>query len=145
MAKQLDPGAVYKGPCGALSDSPWLTAETLPLERDTIVTIESVLVRKDFTFECGGRTEKKKVHGSLKFVGKDRELGLNPTNRKTMSALFGSDTAKWFGQKIALYVDPNVRGFGGGTVCGIRIRARRIDASTPNSPALPNESVPETA
>lgn len=129
---QLEAGELFKGPCGVLSESPWLTAETLPPNRDTVVTIEAVIRRANVTFERGGRTEKKTGYGSLRFAGKDRELGLNATNRKILSALFGADTSAWYGKKIALYVDPNVSAFGQ-VVPAVRIRARRIDATTPDS------------
>ena len=121
-------GEVYKGPCGILKDSNWITAESIPGDgRDTVVQIEAVIRRKSVEFNRGGTKEKKANYGSLKFVGKERELGLNSTNLRVLAALFGNDTSKWFGQYIALYVDPAVSAFGQ-IVSAVRIRAKKIDA-----------------
>jgi len=119
---ELDVGEIYKGPCGVLKDSNWLTAETLPTDRDTVVQIEAVIRRREVKFTA----ETKKVFGSLRFVGKEKELGLNVTNMKILAALFGSNTSAWFGQWIALYVDDHVQAFGQ-IVSAVRIRARKVE------------------
>jgi hypothetical protein len=129
---ELDVGEIYKGPCGVLKDSNWLTAETLPADRDTIVQIEAVIRRRAVKFT----NETKKVFGSLRFKGKEKELGLNVTNMKVLAALFGNDTSAWFGQWIALYVDPSVSAFGQ-IVSAVRIRAKKIEA--PKKDAAPEE------
>lgn len=129
---QTPEGQVYKGPSGIARDSVWLTAEDLPRDKDVVVEIESVNLRRNVTFQ-GGR--KKPAIISLKFKGKDRELGLNATNRKTLAMLFGSsECGAWFGKRVALYVDANVR-FGNDTVAAVRIRAKRIEqAETVDNP-----------
>lgn len=119
---KLDDGEVYKGPCGILKDSNWLTAESLPTDKDTIVQIKDVVRRKTVTF----KNETKTGYGSLRFVGRDKELGLNATHLRVLSALFGKNCADWFGQWIALYVDPQVSAFGQ-IVSAVRIRAKRVD------------------
>jgi hypothetical protein len=136
--EELEAGEVYKGPCGVLKDSNWLTAETLPTDKDTLVQIEAVLRRKAVKFA----NETKKGYGSLRFKGKDRELGLNATNLKVLSALFGSHTSAWFGQWIALYVDPAVSSFGQ-IVSAVRIRAKRVEppAKGEQQPIDPNPTV----
>lgn len=126
MADKVPGGDVYKGPCGVLKDSAWVTAESLPTDKDTIVVIEAVIRRKTVEFNRGGVKEKKNSYGSLKFVGKEKELGLNSTNLRVLSALFGSDTTAWFGKPIALYVDPAVSAFGQ-IVSAVRIRAKKVD------------------
>lgn len=108
----------YRGPSGALRDSPWLTAEDLPDDKDTVVVIDDVLLRKDVVFQ-GGR--KRPSMGTLKIRGLARELGLNATNRKRLVAMFGGNTAAWIGKSISLYVDPNVT-MAGETVRAVRIR-----------------------
>lgn len=123
MAEKLETGEAYKGPCGILKDSAWLSAETIPADRDTILQIEAVVRRKSVKF----KNETKAGYGSLRFVGKERELGLNSTNLRTLAALFGSDTGQWFGQWIALYVDPQVSAFGQ-IVSAVRIRAKKVEA-----------------
>jgi len=122
MGEKLDAGELYKGPCGILKDSNWLSAETLPADRDTVVTIEAVIRRKVVKF----KNEEKHGYGSLRFKGKDKELGLNSTHIKVLKALFGPDTSAWFGQSISLYVDPDVSAFGQ-IVSAVRIRAKRVE------------------
>ncbi len=119
-------GEVYKGPCGILKDSDWLTAETLPTDRDTVLQIESVHRFTNLKLGGGQRQDVKRSAGALKFAGRERMLLLNSTNLKVMSALFGADTGKWFGQHIALHVE-RVSAFGQ-QVDAIRIRPQRIKA-----------------
>lgn len=129
MATDLERGEVYKGPCGVLKDSNWLTAETLPTDRDTIVVIEAVIRRGSVKF----KNETKKSYGSLRFVGKEKELGLNVVNMSRLVGMFGPDTTNWFGKTIALYVDPDVESFGK-VVSAVRIRARQPNVG-PAKPA----------
>lgn len=122
MGEKLEAGEIYKGPCGVLKDSNWLSAETLPIDRDTVVQIDAVVRRREVKF----KNETKHSYGSLRFKGKDKELGLNATHIKVLKALFGPDTTAWFGQWIALYVDPDVSAFGQ-IVSAVRIRAKRAE------------------
>lgn len=129
VAEKLETGELYRGPCGILKASNWLTAESLPADVDTIVQIEAVIRRKHVEFIRGGKVEQKANYGSIRFVGKERELGLNATHIRVLAALFGSNTASWFNQHIALYVDPAVSAFGH-VVSAVRIRAKKVDAPT---------------
>lgn len=138
MGEKLERGEVYRGPAGVLKDSNWLTAETLPPDKDTVVTIEAVIRRGEVKFQ----SETKKGYGSLRFVGKDKELGLNATNIKVLCALFGKNTGDWFGKRISLYVDPEVNAFGK-MVAAIRIRARKLDQSQPKGAAAPQDEPSE--
>lgn len=130
MGEKLEAGEIYKGPCGILKDSAWLSAESLPTDRDTVVTIEAVIRRREVKF----KSETKHGYGSLRFKGKDKELGLCATHIKVLKALYGPDTSAWFGRRIALYVDPEVSAFGQ-IVSAVRIRARHVDAPKPSEPA----------
>ena len=47
-------GEVYRGPCGIGRDSPWLTNEDIPHDRDVTVTIDKVVVRRNLAMQ-GGR------------------------------------------------------------------------------------------
>lgn len=132
MPEKLEAGEAYKGPCGILKDSQWLSAETIPADRDTVLQIEKVVRRKSVKF----KNETKHGYGSLKFVGRERELGLNATHLRVLAALFGSDTGKWYGQWIALYVDPAVSAFGQ-IVSAVRIRAKKVDAPRKGQPTTP--------
>lgn len=119
------PGEVYKGPCGIGRDSPWLTNEDIPHDRDVVATIEKVVVRRNLAMQ-GGR--EKRVALSIAFTGKDRELLLNATNRKVLAALFGANTGEWFGKKVVLYVEQDVRRPDGTRGPAVRIRAKRVEA-----------------
>lgn len=120
MSAKLEAGEPFRGQAGILKDSNWLNAEAIPPDRDTIVQIEAVIRRKQVKF----KDETKNGYGSLRFVGKDKELGLNVGHLVALSALFGTSCGAWFGQWIALYVDPHVLAFGK-YVAGIRIRAEQ--------------------
>jgi hypothetical protein len=122
MGEKLEAGEIYKGPCGVLKDSAWLSAETIPADRDTLVQIDAVVRRKQVKF----KNETKHGYGSLRFKGKDKELGLNATHIRVLRALYGPETAAWFGQWIALYVDPDVSAFGQ-IVSAVRIRAKKVE------------------
>lgn len=101
--------------------SPWLASEDLLDCGDVTVTIEKVMLHPDATFDDG---RKQKVY-SLRFEGKDKEMVLNATNRKTLVARFGTKVKDWAGKEITLYVDTRVRKPGGKAneyTCGIRIR-----------------------
>lgn len=126
-------GKVYKGPSGIARDSVWLTSEDLPAGQEVVVEIESVMVRRNVKFQ-GGR--QKPTVLSLKFRGKERELGLNATNRKTLSMLFGSsECSAWFGKRVALYVETGVRRPDGTVGPAVRIRAKRLEqAPTVDNP-----------
>lgn len=126
--KDVPQGTPYKGPSGIARESTWLTNEDLPHDRDTPVQIDAVLRRNNLTME-GGR--EKKVALSLRFVGRQRELLLNATNRKMLTALFNStDTGTWFGQWVALFVEQDVRKPDGTRGPAVRIRAKRIQPPT---------------
>jgi hypothetical protein len=136
--KDVPQGTPYKGPSGIARESTWLTNEDLPHDRDTPVQIEAVLRRNNLTME-GGR--EKKVALSLRFVGRQRELLLNATNRKMLTALFDStDTGKWFGQWVALFVEQGVRKPDGTKGPAVRIRAKRIQPPTKGAPQPEPES-----
>ena len=126
MADQpLPPGQEYRGSHTVAKDSRWLCAEDLLARntREVTVEIERVLRRDNLTMQEG---RKMKVALSLKFRGKQKELLLNATNRKTLATLFSSDCGEWYGKRIALFVQDNVRYPDGTKGPAIRIRARRI-------------------
>lgn len=135
MGEKLEAGEIYKGPCGILKDSNWLSAETLPTDKDTIVQIDAVVRRREVKF----KNETKHSYGSLRFKGAAKELGLNATHIRVLKALFGPDTSAWFGQWIALYVDPDVSAFGQ-IVSAVRIRAKKVESPKPGAAKPATES-----
>ena len=143
---ETPPGRPYEGPSGIARDSVWLTNEDVPHDRDTVLTIERVNRRDNVKFQ-GGRT--KPVVLSLEFKEtKRRELGLNATNRKTLTRLFGSSRcADWVGKRIALFVQPDVSS-PQGLVPAIRIRAKLppqdAKPEAPEAAEAPDDDAAET-
>ena len=81
------------------SNSQWLKAEDLQGAKP-VVTIETAEVKEN---TYNGETKKQIV---LKFVGKDKQLGLNFTNATRIVELIGSDDfTQWPGWAIKLYTD----------------------------------------
>ena len=65
----------------------------------------------------GKKDEKKPV---LYFVGKEKGLVLNRTNSRVIAKAYGTETARWRGQRLLLYVT-EVEAFGD-MVDAIRVR-----------------------
>jgi hypothetical protein len=103
-------------------DTPWISSEDLLDAGEVAVEIEGVFKHVDAEFDEG----RKETVYSLAFKGKQRQLILNATNRKTLVNKFGTtDVKKWIGQTITLYVKKDVRkpgGKRGETTCGIRVK-----------------------
>lgn len=118
-------GKAYEGPSGVGRDSIWLTAEDLVEGRDVDVKIEAVMLYPEVTFQ-GGRKRLNLI--GLKFAGKERILGLNATNRKSLNKQFGNIAKGWKGQTITLYVTETQ--MGGETVKCVRIRNRGSRSAT---------------
>lgn len=87
---------------------------------DRVVTINSVDF-EDFTDPKTRRTETKPVIRFREKAAKD--LVVNRTNFKTISAVLGEDTDDWIGQQLILYVT-RVESFGE-MVDAIRVRERK--------------------
>lgn len=112
----------YTGKVSGMKTSPWLASEDLLGVGPVKIKISGVIENKDVEME-GGRKEAKLF--SLAFHGIPKQMILNATNRRTLSAAFGADTKSWIDQQIELYVQDGIRkpGKGGGTTTGLRIRA----------------------
>jgi hypothetical protein len=115
----MSEATTFEGRTSAMRTSPWLASEDLDGLGEVPVTIESVFQHKDAIMQDGRKQPKL---FAVKFEGKDRQLVLNATNRKTLAAAFGSDCRAWKGKKILLYVKDGVRNPAGGTTKGIRIK-----------------------
>jgi hypothetical protein len=79
----------------------------------------------------------------LKFVGKQRVLGLNATNRKVLNRMFGNIVKTWVGQEIVLYVAETQ--LAGETVKCVRIRDRGSRAASAAEEFLAGDEEPEAA
>ena len=111
----------FKGHAGEMRDSPWLASEDIKHLGDVDVEIEAVNKDTDVKFDEG---RGKDVAFSLKFKGKGRRLVINATNRKMLTAMYGTDTQEWVGKTITLYVQSGIR-VGKDTKDGIRIRGNQ--------------------
>lgn len=130
------------------SNSQWLRASDLQGTKP-VVTIEGVEM-SEFK-ERNGTTKQQIV---LRFVGKDKKLGLNLTNARRIADLIGSgNTDDWVGYSIKLYSEKVE--FNGQMVDAIRIfpdlpeqNGRQAQAASaqfaPPQHTGPNVNVPPT-
>ena len=118
---QPDPSP-YKGLYGIARESLWLSNADIPHDADTLVTIEQVNRRNNA--RLGGTV--KKVVLSLKFVNRNRELVITPTIYSVLSSLFGLPLDKWWGKRIYLFVEQDVKLPKGKKGPAVRIRAQRV-------------------
>lgn len=110
----------YEGTVSGMRTSPWLSSEDLAGMGEVQVTIEKVFKHENITMQEG---RKMPLAFSIKFVGKDKQMICNATNRKTLAAAFGADVRKWKDKKVLLYVQDGVRNpSGGAPVKGLRIK-----------------------
>jgi len=114
-----------------------LTAEDLVEGKDADAVIESVILYPEVKFQ-GGRTRLNML--GLKFVGKQRVLGLNATNRKVLNRMHGNIVKAWKGQKITLYVADTQ--MAGETVKCVRIRDRGSRVATAAEQFLAGDDEP---
>lgn len=125
-------GQDYHGPSGIARESRWLTNEDVPHDKDTMVEIAAVILYRTLTMQ-GGREKKNAL--SLRFVGKGRELLLNATNRKTLATLFQTNECRqWYGKRVLLFVEQDVRRPDGTRGPAVRIRAKRVEQAEPANP-----------
>ena len=68
-------------------------------------------------FNKGEKDEKTQI--VLSFDGKEKKLGLNVTNAKTIGDLLGPETDNWMGKEIKIY--PTTTDFAGEQVACIRV------------------------
>jgi len=99
--------------------SPWLSCEDLDGIGEVKCEVEGVLAHRNATMQDG---RKQPLLYAVKFKGKERQLVLNATNRKTLVALYGTDVKQWTGKTVTLFVQDGVRNPAGGKTKGIRIR-----------------------
>ncbi len=106
-----------------LMDQEYVGAWDLPAGRDVPVTISKV---ESVKLEARGDDDRRKKDEHkvlLHFKGKDKPMVANATNCKTIARLYGNDTRKWVGERIALY-STTTRAFGETHDC-IRVRPKK--------------------
>ena len=121
----------YTGMVSDMKDSPWLASEDLLGFDEVSVVISGVFKNSDVPMD-GGR--KEPILYSVSFEGKDKQMILNATNRKSLSSAFGASTKDWVGKTIKLYVLDGIRkpgGERGETTTGLRIKASKPNPFKP--------------
>jgi len=101
-------------------NSEFLASEDIKGAGPVTVTIESAS-RRRVKIHREGERPKDETHGLLKFVGKDKEMIVNVTNRRRIEMLLGTETDDWIGKQLTLAVE-QVKGKGGKMVDGIRVQ-----------------------
>lgn len=90
-------------------------------DEDQVCTIKAV------SLEEVAQGESKWV---VFFRERDKGMVLNLTSIKVLEQAFGDDTDHWIGNKVMIYVDPNVS-FQGRVVGGLRLRPPKKSKPTP--------------
>jgi hypothetical protein len=104
-------------------------------EEDRVMTIKNVKL-EDMPGDDG---QQKWV---LYFREEAKGMALNVTTIRVLEQAFGDDSDHWIGNKVKVYVDPNVS-FGGRVVGGLRLRTPKQGPKAPpppqEKPATDNE------
>jgi hypothetical protein len=111
-------------------DARWLASEDFIGLGEVELEISGVYQNTSETMQDG----KKKDFFSMGFSKTHKQLVLNATNRKTLSAAFGAKVERWVGQKVRLFAQDGVKAIGGGTTTGLRLKADRIPRDGPIDP-----------
>ena len=120
----------FTGTVSAMKTSAWLASEDLLGLPDAKATIAGVHKHEDVPMD-GGRKEPRLF--AISFEGREKQMILNATNRKTLSGAFGASTKAWVGKTVLLYAQDGIKKPGGarGETCtGLRIRIPQ-DGSNP--------------
>lgn len=92
-------------------------------DEDRVMTIRGVKL-EDMPGDSG---DQKWV---LYFKEDAKGMALNVTSIRVLEQAFGDDSDNWTGQRVMVYVDPNVS-FGGKVVGGLRLRAPKKQKPAP--------------
>ena len=102
-------------------------------DEDQVCTIRS----------CGleqvGKEDSQEQRWVLYFREREKGMVLNVTTIRVLEQAYGGDSDHWIGNKVMVYVDPNVS-FGGKVVGGLRLRTPKKQAvKAPVAPAVADE------
>lgn len=103
-------------------------------DEDQICTI------KDVKLENVGKDDSPEERWVLFFRERDKGMVLNITTIRVLEAAYGGDSDHWVGNKVLVYVDPNVS-FGGKIVGGLRLRTPKKTAPPPATKMAPPDTV----
>jgi hypothetical protein len=104
-------------------------------DEDRVLTIKGVKL-EDMPGDDG---QQKWV---LYFREEPKGMALNITTIRVLEQAYGGDSDQWIGNKVKVYVDPNVS-FGGKIVGGLRLRTSKVTTRQPPPPP-PEEIAPTT-
>jgi hypothetical protein len=96
-------------------------------DEDRVMTIKGVKL-EDMPGDSG---DQKWV---LYFREEPKGMALNITTIRVLEQAYGGDSDQWIGNKVKVYVDPNVS-FGGKIVGGLRLRTPKV--TTKAAPPAP--------
>jgi hypothetical protein len=100
-------------------------------DEDRVMTIKGVKL-EDMPGDSG---DQKWV---LYFREEAKGMALNVTTIRVLEQAYGDDTDHWVGNKVMVYVDPNVS-FGGKVVGGLRLRTPKKSKPAPPPPPPEDE------
>lgn len=98
-------------------------------DEDRVMTIKGIKL-EDMPGDSG---DQKWV---LYFREEAKGMALNVTTIRVLEQAYGDDTDQWVGNKVMVYVDPNVS-FGGKVVGGLRLRTPKKTANRAPTPPPP--------
>lgn len=99
---------------------------------------DQVCTIKDCKLEQVGKEESPEERWVLYFREREKGMVLNITTIRVLEQAYGGDTDHWIGNKVMVYVDPNVS-FGGKVVGGLRLRMPKKQAvKAPPPPVDPD-------
>jgi hypothetical protein len=107
------------------------------MEEDRVLTIKGLKL-EDMPGDDG---QQKWV---LYFREESKGMALNVTTIRVLEQAYGDDSDHWIGNRVKVYVDPNVS-FGGRIVGGLRLRTPKQGPKAPAAPPPKTESPAEDA
>jgi hypothetical protein len=96
-------------------------------DEDQVCTIKGVRL------EDLGQADKPESRWVIYFKERDKGMVLNVTTIRVLESAFGDDTDHWIGNRVMVYVDPNVS-FQGRVVGGLRLRPPKAGPKAPPAP-----------
>lgn len=106
-------------------------------DEDRVLTIKGLRL-EDMPGDSG---EQKWV---LYFREEPKGMALNVTTIRVLEQAYGDDSDHWVGNKVKVYVDPNVS-FGGKIVGGLRLRTPKVVTKPTPAPPPPTAAQQATA
>lgn len=98
---------------------------------------DQVCTIKECKLEQVGKDDSPEERWVLYFREREKGMVLNITTIRVLEQAYGGDTDHWMGNKVMVYVDPNVS-FGGKVVGGLRLRTPKKSAA-PKAPPPSDE------